>query len=351
MTWSLLTAGFGLVLVACSGDSAQPIEQADAMPEAAGDVVTLDDSGDDGSTPDVSTTLPDAGVDGPSAADLVAFCDQIYGAVTNAFEACCNAADKGTTLYQFVDGVLHLEVTDCEQKFGASATNGRITYDPSSAQACESELQTYLGQIKCPILNDSNQSAGSAFAQPPCSNALTGLQAIGSPCAQDYECQTGLTCIGWTDSSDGTCQAPPSSGSPCGPAASDAGTLNLDFGFAGHPKCVSGDYCSAGACAALQVNGGSCYENEQCQAPLTCYLEQCGAGSASAQNGACKQKQDCQDGLYCALGDGGGAGTCQSREAAGSTCEGGLSSTQCDGICEVSDASAVGQCVVFCGSN
>jgi hypothetical protein len=352
-TWTLLASCFGLVMTACSGDSAQDIGQSDATPEAAGDGATGDDStgGDDSSAFDSAPPPPDAGVDGPSPADLVAFCDNIYGAVATSYEGCCNAADKANVVYQYLDAILHLEVTDCEQTLGGSATNGRIAFDPASAASCESEFHTYLGQVKCPIFNDSNQTAGSAFAAPPCSNVVTGLQPIGSPCAQDYECQQGLTCVGWTQTSDGTCQTPPSTGSPCGPELSDAGTSPLDFGFGGHPKCVSGNFCYR-TCIAQFAGGTPCIVDEECQPPLTCSLEQCQSSSGpSAQGGPCAQLKDCQNGLYCQLGPDGGAGSCQTKETAGSTCQGGLSSNQCDGLCEAPEAGAAGQCAAFCGSN
>lgn len=322
--------------IACSGDNASKPganPAADASSDASGDVATADAS---------DSNAPDAGA-------AASFCNATDGYATTAFEACCTSADKSAQEYQFVDGVLRYGTQLCGQQLSASIAKGRITFDASAAQSCASAVQQAIGPKLCWDKILTNRSGRSLFSSPPCSTVVTGLQAQGSACAQDYECKDGLTCVGWTSGSDGACQSPPAVGQPCGAGPTDGGgTFSIDYGFGSHPPCASGAYCAGGTCAAQGASGASCAGDLECQPGLTCHNGQCGTGGPSPQNGACLYKQDCQEGLFCAAQDAGSIGTCQPRETTGGACT--QFGDQCKGACAAPDGSAVGQCAAICGS-
>lgn len=333
---TIVCAFSGALLFACGGgDSASsPTGDAGAGADATG-------AGDGGSPPSDSGPV--------DASTLTAFCDGIYGAFTRTFEACCTAQDQTTFQFKFADGLLHVIVALCESELPASLSQGRIQYNAADGQACVAAEQQALAGYTC-----GGTISGSPAAASECQAAIVGLQAAGAPCGDDYECQDGLTCIGYVHqkggTTDGVCSQPPAAGQACGPGKTDGGgTTVVHWNFGNHAQCAAGSYCpSSGTCAAQVASGGSCTSNNQCVTGLTCHADKCGTAGPSPAGGSCAVESDCQSGLYCGRADGGGS-VCTPKLPAGSSCTGSLGS-ECKGICSVPDGGTSGTCVTFCGS-
>jgi len=341
-----LGASTGAVaLAACSTTGTAPLPEPDGSFEASSeagavDVISAEGSTLDGPTPEASTVDGGAGV---------ALCDQTYGAIRVAFEGCCTSGDTTTDQYKFIDAIYVALTQDCEARLSSAIAKGRVTFDPGAAQACVTSFQQIIAAGVCWGNIDTNQPGPAEYGSSACSGVVTGLEAAGKPCAIDLECASGLTCVGWTESTDGTCTTPGAAGKPCEQAPDAGSALYLDYGFGSHPSCAAGAYCVTPTCKAEGATGAACTEDEACMTGMTCHLGHCAASGPSADGGACDTKVDCVQGLYCALGDGGAVpGACTAREVAGGACT--TSGDQCKGLCVSPDGGAAGVCTALCGS-
>ena len=342
----VLGASTGVVaLAACNSVGTTPLPGADASLEATTEAATADVIHAEGSA--IDAPPPEAGtVDGGAG---VAFCDQTYGALRVAFEGCCTSGDVTTDQYKFIDAIYVALTGDCESRLSSAIAKGRVTFDPTAAQACVTSFQQIIAAGVCWGNIDTNQPGAAEYASSACTGVVTGLQAAGKPCAIDLECADGLACVGWTGSTDGTCTTPGAAGKPCEQAADAGSALDLDYGFGSHPPCAVGAYCVTPTCKAQGAAGAACTEDQACMTGMTCHLGHCAAAGPSADGGTCDTKVDCVQGLYCALGDGGATpGACLPREVAGGPCT--SSGDQCKGICVSPDGGAGGVCTAVCGS-
>jgi hypothetical protein len=178
---------------------------------------------------------------------------------------------------------------------------------------------------------------------------VTGLQAAGAPCATDFECANGLTCVGWTGGTDGTCASPGDAGGRCEQAPDAGSALYIDYGFGDHPPCSASAYCSTPTCVAQGGAGASCTNSTSCASGLLCILGKCSSAGLSDGGSPCAAKLDCDPGLYCHAGDGGASpGTCTPRVPLGGACT--STGDECKGLCAVPDGGKTGVCAAFCGS-
>lgn len=295
---------------------------------------------------DAGPTETGATVDGGAG---VAFCDATYGALRAAFDGCCTSGDKTTDPFKFIDAIYSVLTQHCEDSVSSAIAKGRVTFDATAAAACEAEYQQRIAGGNCWLDVDLNQAGPPPFASAACTHVVTGLQAAGAPCAIDFECQDGLTCVGWTGGSDGTCASPGDAGGKCEQAPDAGSAFYFDYGLGSHPSCNAGAYCVTPACKAQGGAGAACTSDDACKAGTLCLLGKCSSAGIAVDGGACNAKSDCQQGLYCMPADGGALpGACIPRQPLGGACT--STGDQCKGICEVPDGGTSGVCGAFCGS-
>jgi hypothetical protein len=345
----LVAAGFACAALAgCGGGGARPAAGAG---DASTDATLADGAAHDGALADASS---DGGAphDGAGAADSgagAAFCDATYGELRVAFEGCCTSGDTTTAQYKFIDAIYAALTKDCESALSSAIAKGRVTFDSTAAAACVAAFQQRIAQGNCWGDVDTNQPGPPIFGSSACSGVVVGLQAAGAPCAVDFECKDGLTCVGWTSATDGACTAPGASGKPCEQAADAGSALYVDWGFGNHPSCAAGSYCVTPTCKPQADAGASCTRDQACASPMICHLGACAATTVSSDGGACDGKIDCQQGLYCAPGDGGALpGTCLPRLPLGAECP--PNGDACKGLCVPPDGGKTGVCTALCGS-
>ena len=334
-----------VVMGACGGDDTGT-SPGDGGKDAIGpgdgsNMDTSVDSGSDGGTESAADT-------GSDATSGTSFCDGTIGVLVAAFESCCSAQDKATQEFMSLDMVLQEFKGTCEMQLQASVTKARVTIDGTAASQCEQAVQMLAANGFCWSALDNNKQSSPIFGSAPCNGVVAGLVDAGQPCAQSYECKDGLTCVGWSPSADGVCQAPGAAGSACSYAADAGAIIPFDYGFGNHPDCAAGNFCSGSTCKAQGASGANCGLDTECVTGLTCHLGKCGSGTPSGMGGPCVDAFDCQSGLYCAPGDGGAQGTCQMREAAGGACT--QSGNECKGYCAPPDSGTTGTCAAICGS-
>jgi len=355
-----------------SGDNAPTLEPQPS--DASFDSARLYDASTDAES---GAPLPDgagdrrAGDGGP----MGSLCDSTLGAILAAFDACCTAADMQQQEYKAIQVLNRAIISVCNDSITASLAKGRIRIDSAQASACATYFQQQLqaGSVCWPHLFEgpplaSGTEPPTLFGNASCSTAVVGLQTAGAPCAQDFECADGLTCVGWTascndlsctsglDQTDGTCvTAPVAANAACGPSIppNDGGIVvdvASDYGFGMHTPCPAGQECAGGQCIAAYVGAGSpCYDNSDCMAGLTCFELKCGTQTASSAGGPCVMSSDCVAGNYCNTDDGGGV--CDPLQANGSSCHYALlNETDCKGYCEIPAGGTTGMCAAFCGS-
>lgn len=311
----------------------------------------------DGSPPDASTvdvTHADAAL--PADTDLDAFCRGTLGLYAPKYEECCDpsAAPKQ---YSFDDTLLKGALLACTTSLGKSVQTGRASFVPAAAATCETNVRGEIEARTCPdvLRTPSNQPSKSIFKETAgCSDVLVGKQGADAPCANDYECLDGLTCVGWTPQNDGTCKAPPAEGALCGYAIPDGGGFIdlVRWGFGTHPRCAAGFYCAStalqqGTCRPSKPADGSCDSHDECAEGLRCQSGVCGTAGPAPADAPCKRNSDCQERLYCKSADGGRL--CAPRELAGTRCSNELGS-ECQGACVKPDGGGAASCVAFCGS-
>ncbi|HVH41896.1 MAG TPA: Dickkopf N-terminal cysteine-rich domain-containing protein [Labilithrix sp.] len=310
----------------------------------------------DGSPPDASTfdvTNTDAP---PTDTELEAFCKGTLGLYAPSYAECCDpsAAPKR---YAFDKTLLEGLLLSCTMSLGKSVQSGRATFVPAAAATCTTNVSGAMQARTCPevLHTPSNQPSKSIFKEAAgCSEVLVGRQALDASCANDYECLDGLTCVGWTTTSDGTCKTPPGDSALCGYAIPDGGGFLelVRWGFGTHPRCAAGFYCAStalqqGTCRPSKPADGSCNSHDECADGLRCQLGVCGTAGPAPADAPCKRNSDCQDRLFCKSADGGSL--CASPEVAGTPCSNELGS-ECQGACVKPDGGGPASCVAYCGS-
>jgi len=340
----LAACGLALGLLACGSGSSGGSQPG---PDAGSDTGIVESGTRDGAGQDSPSSADGPSNDAPSASDGgagVAFCDATYGARKTAFEGCCPSGDTTTNDYIFVDAVLGIILQACESYLSNAIEHGRVRFDANAAQACEASFRQTISQGVCWPQIDTNQPGGPTFGASACTGVVTGLQGAGAPCAVDFECVDGLTCVGWAQGADGTCTMPGGPGAACERAADAGAGLYVDWGFGMHPSCASGAYCSGPKCVAQGGSGATCTTDDACTSGLTCHVGKCGTTGPAATGGACQGKSDCQEGLWCDTS----GNTCQPRSVAGGACT--SNSDVCKGFCAVPDGGTSGVCTSVCGS-
>jgi hypothetical protein len=284
-------------------------------------------------------------------AAVTAFCDGGYQAALAGLATCCTAADMQTSEYGVAVGGASLGTSSCIQQFVPSVVGGRAAFDADAAASCQHQIQaTFAAGCWGALDGKANQAPPTIFANAACSGVITGLQGVGKPCADDYECADGLTCVGETASQDGVCQTPPAVGAPCG-GMSCAGNCGTDWGFGNHPECAPGGYCDD-TCQALSSSGQPCQVGfPSCAGSLVCVqtgIQGFCMSSYAGEGGICGEQSNCQVNLYCDYEvEAGGYGECEPRGTAGASCK---DDYGCLGYCNVPDGGAEGTCVAICGS-
>lgn len=332
------------VLLAPAACGSTPASSFDAGADAGQDAPSLADA-----PSEIGTFVEASTVDVPDAAGMVAgvtaFCNDSIGGLLADLQACCSSADQQTSLYGLYAGALAQAQQNCASAFSASIVAGRARFDASAVQACQHAIQAKYGPKLCWPELTANHGNDTPYSESACDGVIVGQQAVGQPCSNDYECQSGLSCVGETTSQDGRCQAPGMSGDTCG-LGNCAGNCVIEWGLGNHPACAQGLYC-LGTCQALSNDGQACFGDGSCVAPDVCTDNKC-APTLGGAGAPCQQWSDCQEAFYCIRpSDGGAGGVCTARGAAGAAC---TEADGCLGYCQMPDAGTAGTCVAICGS-
>ena len=296
-----------------------------------------------GQTSPASISDADAG-DASSVSDEAArVCSATWGQYVTSFESCCSAADRDTTSYaQIVAGASGW----CEAYLQASLSKGRVRVDADRLATCAGDVSGYLAAHPgCWPTPNRYPHPPTAMASASCRAAVVGLVAETESCRVDYECADGLTCVGWTNDSDGTCKRPPSIGESCAYGLPDAATFSITsyvFPFGAHPGCAIGAYCDR-TCKPLGAASDACLQGNACAVGLVCVEQRCTASGFTAEGGACLANSDCVDRTYCARAAMEPAGRCTAKRSAGAAC---ANKSECLGLCDA----ASGTCAAFCGA-
>ncbi|MBX3234463.1 MAG: hypothetical protein KIT84_09360 [Labilithrix sp.] len=289
-------------------------------------VAACDDDPAPAPAPGTTSSSTSSGGAGPvtaTAANVTDFCAKTLGVVLSSLEQCCTAADKETTDYKLTFGLASLVEPQCRLVLALSSGSGRLLYRADRAEACYAAYAATYGADECAnVTSTFTDPAGTA-----CREAFVGTGPNGASCAGDHECVDGLTCVGYSESTEGRCVAPPALGAPCGPAKVDGGGAAIEkesvLAFGDHPSCVAGAECdpTSGTCVAAKP-----------------------AKDPAPEGGPCATDDDCVRGLHCDATQ-----KCAARKPAGSACTGALVSSECAGRCDA-DSGEPGTCAPFCGS-
>jgi hypothetical protein len=278
-----------------------------------------------------------------SAPAPATFCADLFGDVATYAQTCCSQGDQQTTQYQALSQTLQSLTQLCSQALGQSVTKGRVQIDSAQASQCLAAVQTQLAALPCGQLQ--TLSVGTLMSLV-CHDAVVGQQDTGRFCAADYECQAGLTCVGFTEGTDGICQLPPPAGASCGWIAADAGIPVAEaLTFGTHPQCADDGWC-ANTCMPAGAAGAGCQANAQCAPDLFCHALACST-QAPAATGPCVTDADCSAGAYCD----GVTSACTPQKAAGASCllRSPPAVSECQGIC-VTGGGPQGTCASWCSS-
>jgi hypothetical protein len=247
--------------------------------------------------------VPDTGADGPdpNAGMGKTFCDSTLGVIQNAVGQCCSVAEKSglsTDLYKNIDTYL----TSCETTLESSIAQHRTAPNTAQYTAC---INAYKAEFALPPAANACQGLDAYrvgdVLSISCPQAWQGVVAAGGPCAGDFDCATGLVCIGYGPGSDGKCSAQQPADGTCGPATSTT-TPAVDFVLAPQDDCVSNFYCASGTCKPQLDTDGGCTSDPQCQQGA-CFDEHCtnanADGSRLPTGAYCVTSADCIEGDYC----------------------------------------------------
>ncbi len=282
----------------------------------------------------------------PPAGAGKAYCDAVFGSVVKALDTCCTAEDKTTDLYELSSNLGGFIAMRCESKLDASIAKGRLLYRPGKAATCASASAARYASDKCTNLTEPADDP--AFAA--CTAVFAGTVKSGGACAEDFECEEGLTCFGYTPTSEGTCSAPSAIDAPCGRGASDASVFDrlVFMRFGSHPACVAGARCDDDdrKCHPLVPAGGDCTSDDSCEDNHVCSVGKC---VARADVGApCTTARSCKSGAYCNQRV--QPSVCAAKKIAGSECFDPNLNTECIGRCVADGGALPGNCVSHCGS-
>lgn len=324
---------------ACGGSSSSPSDTDGGTNEGGG---AETGAGDGGAVADAAKSVPITAPPGVGKS----FCDKIIGDALRELDGCCTADDRMTTQFKLSYGFGTAFETQCETAMESSIGKGRVRYRPDALGTCAAALDAFYAPGKCtsltePVLGPSVVTCGDVFA---------GVGADGAACAGTYECEEGLTCVGYGDGADGTCKSPPPIGSPCGAAPGDGSTsITYTLSFGRHPPCAPGAACSSASHTCVAGGPGTrCSDRDDCDVSLDCVRGVCGTTKPADVGGACDAARDCVRGTFCAK-SGQPEGQCTAKKTAGGTCSDAFSS-ECIGRCDVDGGAASGACASYCGS-
>ncbi len=336
--FALVAVGIAVSSTACEEDPGGP---APDPTDPSSDSSSSSSSGSSGSSgsnePPSSTPPPSTLPQGtrPTFGDGVEYCEKTWGLVHAGLEACCTAEEQTTLDFILRRSSYEELVSRCKSALEESISKGRILIRQSEADACYAAYADNHGPDHCPNLSPSVPAVSR------CSNVFTGVGGEGAPCIADYECLDGLTCVGYTSSSEGECKAPPAIGEPCGPAPGDQPSLvSMDaYMFGTHPRCAPGARChpETRTCVKAAVEGESCSSKNDCAWSLECVTGKC-ARQLADEGADCDEHDDCASGLYCEAT----TRKCTKKKVAGEACR---NIAECHGRCDPSLG-----CKSYCGS-
>jgi hypothetical protein len=164
----------------------------------------------------------------------------------------------------------------CDQACGGTC---QTCNQASTLGACKSVAAGQDPRGVCPAGSGAN-----AVCQPgKCNGANQCNTAMPGTACTNAMCSGGTATAAGTCDANGNCQVP--AGAPCSPYLCGASTCKKPCGT--DADCVTGYYCSAGACLAQKSQGGSpCARDGECQSGLSCSLE--GICCNSPCTGACQ---------------------------------------------------------------
>jgi hypothetical protein len=296
--------------------------------------------------------------DAADGAAVSTFCDATLGAYAALVGKCCNATDKALAQGATLASRAAALTAACNDALTSAVVRGRVRVSASDSQACASAYAgAYSTMSRCAILQQIDPAVEPV---PQCAAAIVGLGNNNALCSSDVECRDGLTCVGYTGGSDGTCRTPAGSGGACGSLRNDGSLGAIAIPLGSHPACAAGFYCDSTSTCRPQVGTGSaCTRNDQCTAPSRCDgTGKCTGGTENAlvaQGWPCHTTIDCVSGLWCDHTDNVSmdasapllaVGTCAGKNTSPQPCNT-AEVGECNGLCSPS----IKTCVAFCGAN
>lgn len=270
-----------------------------------------------------------AGSSGLPAA-YVAWCAQTATADCEAY-ARCGVVSSLTSCLREVKITNELWCQSLMLMLLPSLRDGRVRFDMGLAAATVNAIRTascgqsvsrltpFVGTV--PVGGQCFLSSASSVDCVTGSYCDTSMQCPGlcvprvaeglKPTVREtYACQDGLF-IG----DDGTCAR----GVPVGGSCASVNGVK--------PECELESYCKSNTCVPLYADvGAACTHGYDCRSGLSCLAGRCSATANGGLGALCDEPtfaNRCPLDLYCK------AGLCATREAAGATCTGGGSSSQC----------------------
>jgi hypothetical protein len=249
--------------------------------------------------------VQDTGPDAPAAAAGMgkAFCDATLALIQNNIGQCCSAAEKSAValdLYKNIDTLL----TQCETTLENSIGQRRTAPNAAQYTACEN---AYKAEFVLPGGTGTACQGLDAYRlgdvlSVSCATAFVGTGAASAPCSGNFDCGSGLACIGYSAGTDGTCQALVPADGTCQTIAATPATA-VDYLFAQTDSCASGFYCKAGTCKATTPDLGTCASDPECVGGDVCIDTSCvnanPDGTRLPTGGYCTASADCIEGDFC----------------------------------------------------
>lgn len=299
--------------------------------------------------------IPDTGVDAPPASAGMgrAFCDATLGLIQNNINLCCSVGERtalSLDLYKNIGTLL----TQCETTLENSIGQRRTAPNAAQYTACEN---AYKAEFVAP--GGTGTACQGLDAYRPgdvltvsCATAFAGTGAAAAPCSGNFDCASGLACVGYSATADGTCQALLPVDGTCQTIATPPATA-VDYLIAPTNSCASGFYCKAGTCKAVTPDLGTCASDQECASGDICIDKICvnanPDGSRLPTGGYCTTSADCTEGDFCNPEPDCGSGTCVPKDDGGAPstatgiCTPSLTTT--GAACDVANAhQCAGQC-------
>jgi hypothetical protein len=194
---------------------------------------------------------------------------------------------------------------------------------------------------------------GHAACSTTSGDATCGLSCNGTDASDCHNAPTTTSCgapacAGGTETDVTTCDGGgrcPLVQRACG--SYECGTTTCKSSCAADGDCVTGSFCKAGACVAVQLAGEACTVGTQCKSGfctdgVCCGVASCGAGAACAGLGASAGTCLKGNGVAC---------TASAECAAGHCVDGVCCDKGCDGQCEACDVKgSEGTCTPVTGT-